>query len=50
MEKQEDGTYIRGKNYYCGAYREFFAYALPRLEELVRSAGLTKTSMPVSTE
>lgn len=34
-EKQVDGTYIRGKNYYCEAYKAFFAYALPRLQEIV---------------
>lgn len=26
----------RGKNYYCHAYRGFFAYAVPRLQELIR--------------
>ena len=25
-----------GKNYYCASYKEFFAYAAPRLEQLAR--------------
>lgn len=33
---EEDGL---GRNYYCGAYRDFFAYALPRLE---RARGLLR--------
>ena len=35
--EQPDGTL--GRNYFCSAYREFFAYAAPRLEEL---AGLAQ--------
>lgn len=29
----------QGTNYYCAAFRTFFAYALPRLQEMARVAG-----------